>query len=200
MATATETLRAIEARAERAIAQELRIMVQEILGRLGIVGLGRIGLAVARRAGGFAMGVGYNDLRPRADSPHRFFDSVQALALWADCLVVAASGGPETRGAITAEVLAALGADGFLINISRGSTVDDAALLHALENKVIAGAGLDVHQAEPHVDPRFFALDNVVLLPHIASNTCETRQAMADRVVDNLDSLFAHGRMVAPVV
>jgi hydroxypyruvate reductase len=165
--------------------------------RLGIVGLGRIGQAVAQRAGGFAMEIGYCDLRQRDDVPHRFFDSVPALAQWADFLVVAASGGPETRSVIDAEVLAALGRDGFLVNISRGSNVDEGALLQALETRTVAGAGLDVHRAEPQVDPRFFALDNVVLLPHIASNTRETRQAMADRVIENLESFFAAGAMVA---
>ena len=166
--------------------------------RLGIVGLGRIGSTIARRAGGFDMSVRYHSRRPVADAPWPHEPSLPALAEWADYLVVIVAGGAGTRHLIGADVLDALGPRGFLINVSRGSVVDEAALVRALADKRIAGAGLDVFENEPNVPPALFALDNVVLLPHIASGTVETRQAMADRVFDNLELFFREGRLVSP--
>ncbi|MFL6665092.1 MAG: 2-hydroxyacid dehydrogenase [Rhizobacter sp.] len=166
--------------------------------RLGIVGLGRIGSTIARRAGGFDMSVRYHSRRPVADAPWPHEPSLLALAEWADYLVVIVAGGAGTRHLIGADVLDALGPRGFLINVSRGSVVDEAALVRALADKRIAGAGLDVFENEPNVPPALFALDNVVLLPHIASGTVETRQAMADRVFDNLELFFREGRLVSP--
>jgi lactate dehydrogenase-like 2-hydroxyacid dehydrogenase len=166
--------------------------------RLGIVGLGRIGSTIARRAGGFDMSVRYHNRRPVADAPWTYEASLLELARWADYLVVIAAGGAGTRHLIDADVLDALGPQGFLINVSRGSVVDEAALVRALADKRIAGAGLDVFQNEPHVPQELLALDNVVLLPHIASGTVETRQAMADRVFDNLHLFFSEGRLVSP--
>ena len=123
--------------------------------------------------------------------------TLEALATWADFLVVVSAGGPETRKLVNADVLRALGPKGFLINVSRGTVVDEEALVQALESGAIAGAGLDVFEDEPHVPARLLALDNVVLLPHLASATHETRQAMAEMVVQNLDSFYATGKVHA---
>lgn len=161
--------------------------------RMGIIGMGRIGRVIARRGLGFDMDVRYHSRRPVADLTYRHEPSLAALAEWADFLVIATAGGPETRHLVSASVLEALGPRGFLINIARGTVVDEAALVDALAHKRIAGAGLDVFEHEPQVPPALFALDNVVLLPHIASATNETRQAMADLVFENLQSFFATG-------
>lgn len=166
--------------------------------KLGIVGLGRIGQAIAKRASGFDMEIAYTNRTP-ADVPHRFESSLTALAAWADFLVVAVSGGPSTRGLISREVLAALGPSGFLVNVSRGTVVDEQALVEALASKTIAGAGLDVFENEPHVPPALLDLDNVVLLPHVASGTAETRKAMGDLVLANLHAYFSTGELVTPL-
>lgn len=165
--------------------------------RLGIVGLGRIGQTIARRAGGFEMSVRYHSRREVAGVPWAYEGDLKALATWADYLVVIVAGGAGTRHLVNADVLAALGPQGFLINVSRGSVIDEAALVHSLLSKGIAGAALDVFENEPQVPAELRALDNVVLLPHIASATVETRQAMADRVFDNLQAYFASGRLIS---
>ena len=144
------------------------------------------------------MDVRYHSRRPVADAPWRHEPSLIELARWADYLVVIAAGGAGTRHLVNAEVLDALGPRGFLINVSRGSVIDEAALVRALVDKRIAGAGLDVFENEPRVPQALMALDNVVLLPHIASATAETRQAMSDRVFDNLQLFFSEGRLVSP--
>ena len=165
--------------------------------RLGLVGMGRIGRTIAQRSTGFEMAVRYHARRPVADVPWEYEASLIELARWADFLVVITAGGEATRHLIDASVLDALGPEGFLINVARGSVVDEAALVAALQDRRIAGAGLDVFENEPQVPPPLMALDNVVLLPHVASATCETRQAMADRVFDNLQSFFAEGRLLS---
>ena len=167
--------------------------------RLGILGLGRIGRAIAKRGSGFDMDVRYHNRRRLSDVGFVYEPSLAALAQWADFLVVASAGGPETRHLVSADVIASLGRDGFLINIARGSVVDEAALVEALVNKRIAGAALDVFENEPHVPEALLALDNVVLLPHIASGTNETRQAMADLTLANLRSFFVAGKVLTPV-
>jgi lactate dehydrogenase-like 2-hydroxyacid dehydrogenase len=167
--------------------------------RLGILGLGRIGGAIAKRGSGFDMQVRYHNRRPLSNSPYTYEPSLVELARWCDFLVIASAGGPSTRRIVSAEVIAALGPRGYLINISRGSVVDEPALVDALVNKRIGGAGLDVFEDEPNVPTALFALDNVVLLPHVASATNETRQAMADLVLANLRSFFKEGKLVTPV-
>ena len=167
--------------------------------RLGIVGLGRIGRVVAHRASGFDMDIRYHNRRPVADVPYGYEAQLTDLAKWADFLVVISAGGPETRHLISADVLQALGPKGHLINVSRGSVVDEAALVAALQNGSIAGAGLDVYTDEPNVPPALMALDNVVLLPHVASATAETREAMARCVLSNLDSFFKPGQVAVAV-
>lgn len=167
--------------------------------RLGIVGLGRIGKTIARRALGFDMDIRYHTRRPVADAPWPHETSLVDLARWADFLVVITAGGAGTAGLINAEVLDALGPRSFLINVSRGSVVDEPALVRALVERRIAGAGLDVFANEPFVPAELLGLDNVVLLPHIASATEETRMAMAQRVIDNLDRFFADGTLISRV-
>jgi lactate dehydrogenase-like 2-hydroxyacid dehydrogenase len=159
--------------------------------RLGIVGMGRIGSVIARRANGFDMEVRYHNRREVEGSAFGYAASVVELAEWADFLVVASAGGPDTQHLISRDVLHALGQDGILINVSRGTVVDETALIEYLRDKRIAGAGLDVYEREPLAREELQQLDNVVLTPHIASNTVETRAAMAQRVIDNLDSFFA---------
>lgn len=163
--------------------------------RLGLVGLGRIGQTIARRAGGFDMDVRYHSRRLVPGVPWPHAPALLDLARWADFLVVITAGGPGTRHLIDAQVLQALGPQGFLVNVSRGSVVDEAALVQALQSGAIAGAGLDVYQDEPRVPEALLSLDNVVLLPHVASATHETRSAMAELVLTNLQSFFATGQV-----
>ncbi|RCW68847.1 2-hydroxyacid dehydrogenase [Pseudorhodoferax soli] len=166
--------------------------------KLGIVGLGRIGRVIARRASGFDMEVRYHNRRP-VEGVEGYEATLEGLARWADFLIVAAAGGAESRHLISREILAALGPKGFLVNIARGTVVDEEALIEALENKTIAGAGLDVYEDEPRVPARLIACQNAVLLPHLASGTHETRQAMGDLVMENLRSFFATGQVAVAV-
>ena len=156
--------------------------------RLGILGLGRIGRSIAHRGLGFDMEVRYHSRKPVGGAPYTYEASAIALAEWADFLVVAVAGGAQTRHLVSAEVLQALGPKGYLINIARGTVVDEAALIDALTHQHIAGAGLDVFEDEPNVPAALMELDNVVLTPHIASGTHDTRRAMADLVLENLRS------------
>ncbi|WP_066341224.1 2-hydroxyacid dehydrogenase [Azohydromonas lata] len=164
--------------------------------RLGIVGMGRIGQQIAARAAGFRMEVAYHARQPVSGLALRHEPSLHALARWADFLVLALPGGAATRHIVDAAVLDALGPQGFLVNIARGSVVDERALVEALASGRIAGAGLDVYEHEPQVPARLLQLDNVVLLPHVGSNTRETRAAMADLVVRNLRAFFEQGQVV----
>lgn len=159
--------------------------------KLGILGLGRIGSVVARRASGFDMEVRYHNRSLVADSPFVHEPTASGLAAWADFLVIVTAGGPQTRQLVSREVLDALGPQGYLINVSRGPVVDEAALIEYLQQKRIAGAALDVFEKEPQVPEALRQLDNVVLSPHIGSQTEETRAAMAQRVIDNLEAYFA---------
>lgn len=165
--------------------------------RLGLVGMGRIGRTIAQRSTGFEMDVRYHSRRPVAGVAWSHEPDLHALARWADFLVVITAGGAATRHLVDAGVLEALGPDGFLVNVARGSVIDEAALVAALVERRIGGAGLDVFADEPRVPEALMALDNVVLLPHVASGTHETRQAMADRVFDNLQGWFADGRLLS---
>jgi lactate dehydrogenase-like 2-hydroxyacid dehydrogenase len=167
--------------------------------RLGIVGLGRIGKAIAQRAQAFGMSIAYTARNPRPDAGYRYLPSAAALAAEVDFLVVITPGGAGTRKLIDANVLAALGPRGYLVNVARGSVVDEAALVQALQNGTIAGAGLDVFEQEPNVPAALCALDNVVLTPHIGSATRETRQAMSDLAFGNLEAHFAGRPLLTPV-
>ena len=153
---------------------------------MGILGLGRIGKAIANRASAFGLKVVYHGRRAQADVAYRFFPSLIDMAEACDILMVAAPGGPETRHVINAEVLRALGPDGVLVNIARGTLVDEAALIEALLMGTILAAGLDVYENEPEVPAELLALDNAVLLPHVGSASVKTRRTMAECVVANL--------------
>jgi len=167
--------------------------------RLGILGLGRIGKAVARRAEVFGLNVGYHDIKPMGDLPYRAYPTLLELAAASDILLVACEGGAATRGLVDAAVLEALGPTGYLINTARGSIVDQGALVAALKEGRIAGAALDVFDGEPEVPAELMTMENVVLTPHIASSTHETRRAMADLVYDNLAAHFAGKPVLTPV-
>jgi len=167
--------------------------------RLGIVGMGRIGQAIAVRAAAFNMQIAY--FGPRAkDLPYRFEPDLVALARSVDFLVAATPGGAATRGLVSREVIEALGPKGTFINIARGSVVDEPALVDALVNGRLAGAGLDVFADEPHVPDALLKLDSVVLQPHQASATHETRAAMGQLVIDNLAAYFAARPLLTQVV
>lgn len=168
-------------------------------GTLGILGFGRIGHAVARRAGAFGLKIAYHGRTRQEGVPHAYFDSPAALAEASDILLVATPGGAETRHIVDAAVLEKLGPKGYLINIGRGTAVDEAALVAALEAGTIAGAGLDVYEEEPRVHPGLIAREDVVLLPHLASGSVPTRTAMGRVMFDNLEAWFGTGRGLSPI-
>ena len=167
--------------------------------RLGIVGMGRIAQAIADRARAFGMSIAYTARNAKPALAYAFHATPRELAAVSDFLVVITPGGAATRKLIDAEVLRALGPDGYLINVARGSVVDEAALIAALQQGTIAGAGLDVFENEPQVPEALRALDNVVLVPHIGSATTQTRHAMAARAFANLQAHFAGTPLPSPV-
>jgi lactate dehydrogenase-like 2-hydroxyacid dehydrogenase len=171
--------------------------------RLGILGLGKIGGRIAHRAAdGFDMEVGYHNRTAVAGSPYRYFPNVVELATWADFLVCAAPGGAGTRHLVNADVLAALGPGGYLVNVGRGTVVDTAALLEALKAKRIGGAGLDVLEGEPAVPPLLPALqqfENVVITPHVSGRAPEARTAATATILANLNAHFAGQPLFSPV-
>ena len=167
--------------------------------RVGIAGMGRIGQELAWRLEPFGVELGYYARHRREALPWHFDPDLTALARWADILILLLPGSAQTAGIVDAAVLDALGPEGYLVNIARGVVVDEPALLDALENRRIAGAALDVFDHEPDIDPRFLALDNVVLSPHIGSATRETRAAMMQLTLDNLEQYLTAGRALTPV-
>ena len=167
--------------------------------KAGIYGLGRIGLAIAERLKGFGIEIAYHTRRPREGVPYAYYPSLTALAEAVDILIAIVPKTAETHKTIDAAVLSALGANGVLINVGRGWTVDEEALASALKDGVIAAAGLDVFYDEPNVPEAFLDLPNVSLLPHVASASVATRDAMADLVADNLFAWFERGEAVTPV-
>jgi lactate dehydrogenase-like 2-hydroxyacid dehydrogenase len=166
--------------------------------KMGILGLGRIGEAIAHRAAAFGISVAYHN-RHRKDVPYDYYPTLVELAAASDILMVVIPGGAETEHLVNAEVLAALGPDGILINVARGTVVDEAALVDALKDGTILSAGLDVFEHEPEVHPGLLELDNAVLLPHVGSGSIPTRDAMGRLVVENLVSWFERGVPVTPV-
>jgi lactate dehydrogenase-like 2-hydroxyacid dehydrogenase len=175
-------------------------LTESLQGRtVGIVGMGRIGRAIARRCEAFGVNLAYQGPSRKSDIrwPH-YADPVK-LATDCDVLVIACPGGEATRGLVSRAVIEALGPRGFLVNIARGSVVDEPALLEALQQNRICGAGLDVFADEPRVPEAFFALENVVLQPHVASATHPTRKAMGQLVIDNLAAHFAGKPLVTPI-
>lgn len=161
--------------------------------KLGILGYGRIGKVIAKRATAFDMTISYHGRHRQTDAPHRYYADLVDMARDVDFLVVICPGGEATRGIVNTAVMEALGPKGILVNVARGSVVDEEALVRALRDGKLGGAGLDVFVAEPKVPEALFTMDNVVLLPHVGSATAETRGAMADLVVANLRA-HLHGK------
>lgn len=167
---------------------------------LGILGFGRIGRAIARRAEGFGVTIAYSDVQPSAGVSHAYHTSPVGLAAASDILVASVSGGEATRGLVSAAVFEALGPSGLFVNVARGSVVDEDALIDALQRNVIAGAALDVFLNEPTIDPRLLEFPQVIVQPHQSSGTVETRKAMGKLVRDNLEAHFAGRPLLTPVV
>jgi D-3-phosphoglycerate dehydrogenase len=168
--------------------------------RLGVIGYGRIGRAIARRAPAFGMSVAYCDLAQDPEAPHAFYPDPVSLARASDVLVAATAGGAGTRGLVSAAAFEALGPEGLFVNVSRGTVVDEGALIAALEEKRLGGAALDVFWNEPNIDPRLLGFKNVIVQPHHASGTIEARKAMGKLVRDNLAAHFAGRPLLTAVV
>jgi hydroxypyruvate reductase len=158
--------------------------------KVGVYGMGEIGRRIAARVAAFESEVGYFS-RSRHDVPHRYFESLEALADWCSVLIIAVRAGPETHHIVNADIFKRLGEDGHVVNIARGSVIDQKALAAALTDKTIAGAGLDVFAKEPQVPDELTALPNVVLAPHVGGHTQEGHVAMQDCVIANLEAFFA---------
>lgn len=186
------------ARVDKAARRELRVGLDLGLGRrvsgkrLGIAGLGHIGREIARRGEGFKMAVGYTN-RSEVNVPYQRFNSLKELATWCDYLVLAMPGGVANRHLVNAEILQSLGPEGYLINIGRGEVVENEALIAALQNGTIAGAGLDVYDGEPALDPRFAELENLIMVPHMGSATFEARRDAGLEVLKNLHAFLQTG-------
>ena len=185
----------------RWVKEGLPPLTRRVSGRkVGILGLGRIGQAIADRARPFASEIAYFSRKPRSEgADYLYFDDPCALAAWADTLIVAVSGGPGTAGLVSREVMEALGPDGILVNIARGSVVDEPAMVVALQDGRLGAAGLDVFADEPNVPEALLSLENVVLIPHQGSGTLETRAAMADLALANLEAFFAGKPLITPI-
>lgn len=166
---------------------------------VGLLGYGRIGQAIARKLEAFSCQVSYHARSERSQSPHHYYPELVDMARDVTALVVITPGGPSTHNLVTEQVLNALGPQGILINVARGSVVDEDALIAALQDNRLGAAGLDVFAAEPHVPEALIKMDNVVLTPHIGSATIETRHAMAELAVENLLRYFSEGRASTPV-
>jgi lactate dehydrogenase-like 2-hydroxyacid dehydrogenase len=166
--------------------------------RIGVYGMGEIGRKIAGRAAAFEMDVAYYS-RSQHDVPYRYLPSLEALVQWCSVLMIAVRAGPDTRHMIDAQMLRKLGPDGYLVNISRGSVIDQDALVAALADNTIAGAGLDVYEKEPHAPDALTAFPNVVLTPHIGGHTLESHVAMQNCVMANLDAFFAGKPLPYPV-
>ncbi|MFL9666896.1 2-hydroxyacid dehydrogenase [Variovorax sp. AB1(2024)] len=167
--------------------------------KLGILGMGTIGQQIAKRAAAFDMEVGYHNRKPKEGVAQRYFDDLKSLAAWADFLVLAAPGGPATKHLVNTEVLDALGPQGYLVNIGRGSVVDTDALAAALRENRIAGAGLDVYESEPKRPEQLVGLDNVLLTPHMAGWSPEATQKSVDHFLANAEGHFAGRGVLTPV-
>ena len=166
---------------------------------IGFIGMGRIGQAIAKRIAAFDVPIVYHSRKPQADVAYKYYPDLKMMTADVDTLIAIVPGGASTRHMINADILAALGPRGILINVARGSVVDQNALIEALRNGVIHGAGLDVFTDEPSVPAPLLALPNVVVVPHVGSGTHHTREIMGNLVVDNLRSWFAGKGPVTPV-
>ena len=166
---------------------------------VGILGYGRIGQTIARKLEAFNCRISYHARTERSDSPHRYYGDLTEMADDVQALIVITPGGAATKHLVNKEVLEALGPEGCLVNVARGSVVDETALVTAIQEGKLGYAGLDVFEKEPQVPEALFNLPNVVLTPHIGSATVETRQAMGDLTVDNLVQFFEKGTVLTPV-
>jgi lactate dehydrogenase-like 2-hydroxyacid dehydrogenase len=166
--------------------------------RVGVYGMGEIGRKIAARLSAFETEVGYFS-RSRHDLPYRYFESLEALSEWCSVLMIAVRASRDTHHVVNADILHKLGSDGYVVNIARGSVIDEAALVAALKDNVIAGAGLDVFEKEPHAPSALTAFPNVVLTPHVGGHTLESHVAMQDCVIANLDAFFAGRPLAYPV-
>ena len=166
--------------------------------RIGVYGMGEIGRKIASRMAAFETEVGYFS-RTKHDLPYRYFESLNALAEWCNVLMIAVRAGADTHHVIDADIFKKLGSGGYVVNIARGSVIDEAALAAALKDNVIAGAGLDVFEKEPHPPGPLTALPNVVLTPHIGGHTSDSHAAMQDCVIANLEAFFADRPLAYPV-
>ena len=168
--------------------------------QVGIVGLGRIGSAIAKRAEAFGCPISYYSRSEKPETNYKYFSNIIDLAVNCQILVVACALTEETHHIINREVIDALGPEGILINIGRGSHIDEPELVSALLEGRLGGAGLDVYENEPEVPEQLFGLENVVLMPHVGSDTVETTDAMADLVIKNLEAHFLKKPLLTPVV
>ena len=166
--------------------------------RIGIYGMGEIGRKIALRMAAFETEIGYFS-RTKYDLPYRYLESLEALSEWCNVLMIAVRASADTHHIVGADILKRLGTDGYVINIARGSVIEEAALAAALQNNVIAGAGLDVFEEEPHRPGALAALPNVVLTPHIGGHTTDSHTAMQDCVIANLEAFFAGRPLAFPV-
>ena len=168
--------------------------------KVGVVGLGRIGRAIAARCTALNMTVSYFGPNEKTDVSYNYYNDLSAMAGYVDVLILACPGGDKTRNLVDHKILKALGKNGFLVNIARGSVIHEQDLVVALSNKAISGAGLDVYQNEPNVPEALFTMDNVVITPHIGSATLETRRKMGEIVMQNLTAYFGGQKLLTPVV
>jgi hydroxypyruvate reductase len=166
--------------------------------RIGVYGMGEIGRKIASRMAAFETEVGYFS-RSRYDLPYRYFESLETLAEWCNVLMIAVRASAETHHVVNADIFRKLGSDGYVVNIARGSVIDEAALVTALTNNTIAGAGLDVFEKEPHPPGALTSLPNVVLTPHVGGHTLDSHAAMQDCVMANLEAFFAGRPLAYPV-
>jgi hydroxypyruvate reductase len=166
--------------------------------RVGVYGMGEIGRKIASRVAAFETEVGYFS-RSRREVPHQFFPTLEALADWCSVLMIAVRAGRDTHHVVNADILRRLGKDGYVVNIARGSVIDEKALVAALADETIAGAGLDVYQKEPHAPDALTAFPNVVLTPHVGGHALDSHVAMQDCVIANLEAFFAGKALPYPV-
>ncbi|WP_417372562.1 2-hydroxyacid dehydrogenase [Glutamicibacter protophormiae] len=179
--------------------QNFRLTKRASGTRVGILGLGRIGQAIAVRLQAFGCEIHYHNRSEKQGAGYTYHSSAVSLAAATDVLMIAAAGGPHSAGLVDREVIEAVGPQGFIINIARGSVIDETALLEALRSGAVAGAGLDVFANEPHLPPGLLELENVVLLPHVGSGTIETRRDMAALTLENLRSYLTDRTLLTPI-
>lgn len=181
-------------------AQQAQPMGRQLLGKTcGIIAMGRIGRGVARRAEAFGMSICWHGPRRKDDVPYPYYADLVEMARRCDCLIVCCPHLPETTGLVSVAVLEALGPDGFLVNVARGPVVEEQALITALQERRIAGAGLDVYWQEPHVPAALFPLDNVVMTPHMGTATLDVREGRGQKVLENLRAHFAGKPVPYPI-